>query len=121
VARLRRFWRIIIAARRTASLHKSRRVLAALCERWAQRQFKLSFNGLLYTKRRWLLAVALVALQYILRREQNMSAQPEPAPGSSISMTALAQLMLAQLQMQRAKIRRNGPLWSGNEIWDPGD
>lgn len=31
VARLKRFWRIIIAARRTASLHKSRRVLAALC------------------------------------------------------------------------------------------
>ena len=24
-------------------------------------------------------------------------------------------------EVSSAKIRRNGPLWSGNEIWDPGD
>ena len=77
MARLKRFWGIIIAARRAASMRKSRHVLAALRRRWAQRQFKLSFNGLLHTKRRWLLAVAMVMLQYYATREQNLSMQPD--------------------------------------------
>ena len=57
--RFRRMWSVIDAARRHLSLQASRHELAALVERWHRRRFKLGFNSLPFSRRRFLLALAL--------------------------------------------------------------
>ena len=48
-----------------------------------------------------------------------------PRQATPLILIALAQEAAwrhnTNAEVSSAKIRRNGPLWSGNEIWDPGD
>ena len=85
VERFCRMWSVILAARRHISLLKCRRALATLTARFTAGQFKFAFNGLAARRRRWLLALVLLVVQFrCTRREQvipaSLQLQPQPQP-----------------------------------------
>tara|TARA_B100000768_G_C11017598_1_gene264743 strand:+ start:105 stop:587 length:483 start_codon:yes stop_codon:yes gene_type:complete len=100
-------WSIIYAARRHLSLQASRHELAALVERWHRRRFKLGFNSLPFSRRRFLLALALVVARY----RNFLWSVPEPSahtPWSGFNMDTLQ-------QQHEAEAAAYGQMWQGLE------
>jgi hypothetical protein len=105
--RLLRMWPIIDAARSHLSLQASRRKLAALVERCNRRWFKLGFNSLPSSRRRFLLALALVVAGY----RNFLWPLPEPSahtPWSGYNMNLLQ-------QQHEAEAAAHGQMWQGLE------
>lgn len=91
-ARIDRFLSVIKAAQRCETRHE----LLALARRWHERRFKLWFNGQASNTRRFLLAVAVAALQLSLSFSSLPSWSPVPGPKGEGGLLFQQQTHLAQ-------------------------